>query len=186
MDNNFPPVYNDSAFGPAWFVDDVVVAAKPDEEIALLGDVDLRTTAVVAQETPNPASAIPNATPVILSDSEESIAMTSYAPNRLKYHYTASADRVAVFSEIYYPDGWHASVDGEPLELFRADWTLRAALLPAGEHDVEMYFMPDSYRQGAAISRITSILLLLLLLGALAGQAIPNKARSNAKTPLNA
>ena len=178
VDNNFPPVYNDSAYGPAWFVDDVVVAGNPDEEFALLGEVDLRTTAVVAQEIPN--------TPVILSDSEESIAMTSYAPNRLKYHYTASADRVAVFSEIYYPDGWHASVDGEPLELFRADWTLRAALLPAGEHDAEMYFMPDSYRQGAAISRITSILLLLLLLGALAGQAIPNKARSNAKTPLNA
>ena len=76
---------------------------------------------------------------------------------------------MAVFSEIYYPDGWHATVDGLPLDLFRADWTLRAALLPAGEHDIEMYFMPESYRLGAGISRITSILLLLLLLGSIAG-----------------
>ena len=77
------------------------------------------------------------------------------------------SDRVAVFSEIYYPDGWHATVDGQPLDLFRADWTLRAALLPAGEHNIEMYFMPESYRIGAGISRATSILLILLLLGSL-------------------
>ena len=105
--------------------------------------------------------------------------MVSYAPNRLKYHYTASLEALAVFSEIYYPDGWHATVDGEPLELLRADWTLRAALLPAGEHDVEMYFLPDSYRTGAAVSRASSILLLLLLLGSIAG-AIARK-RSSAK-----
>ena len=95
--------------------------------------------------------------------------MVSYAPNRLKYHYTAPSEALAVFSEVYYPDGWHATVDGEPLELLRADWTLRAALLPAGEHDVEMYFLPYSYSLGADISRASSILLLLLLLGSLAG-----------------
>lgn len=107
---------------------------------------------------------------------EDIIEMTSYAPNRLRYHYSAAADRVAVFSEIYYPDGWHATVDGESLELFCADWTLRGALLPAGEHNIEMYFMPDSYRVGASISRITSILLILLLLGSVAGAATRRRA----------
>lgn len=106
------------------------------------------------------------------------IDLVSYAPNRLKYHYTATEDALAVFSEIYYPDGWHATVDGEPLELFCADWTLRGALLPAGEHDIEMYFLPDSYRVGAAVSRISSVLLLLLLLGSVAGASIQKCSRA--------
>ena len=158
VDDDYPPVVNAGAFGPAWFVDDLVVAGSPDEEIAMVGSVDLRTTAVVTTDSP-----------VKPANDEDSIDMVSYAPNRLKYHYSTNSDRIAVFSEIYYPDGWHATVDGEPLDLFRADWTLRAALLPAGEHNIEMYFMPESYRLGAGISRITSILLLLLLLGSIAG-----------------
>lgn len=150
---DYPPLVNDGAFGPAWFVDSAVEAATPDEEIALLGAVDLRHQAVVT-------------TPVSQSGGEESdsIVMTSYAPNELHYHYNAAADRLAVFSEIYYPNGWTATVDGQPLNLLRADWTLRAALLPAGEHDIVMHFLPESYRVGARISTITSILLLLLLL----------------------
>ena len=163
VDDDYPPVVNSGAYGPAWFVNDVVTAGTPNEEIALVGEVDLKTVAVVAQEIPDQ-----------VGNEEGVIDMVSYAPNRLKYHYSTSSDRIAVFSEIYYPDGWHATVDGEPLELFCADWTLRGALLPAGEHDVEMYFMPESYRTGAGISRITSILLLLLILGSIAGAAIPS------------
>ncbi len=181
VDPNFPPVVNDAAYGAAWFVTDYVTAATPDEEIAMLGSVDLRTTAVLSREIPDQvgddeAASLP-ATNGNLP--EGSIEIISYAPNRLKYHYTAPSDALAVFSEVYYPDGWHATVDGEPLELLRADWTLRAALLPAGEHNVEMYFMPDSYRTGAAVSRASSILLILLLLGALAGAVM--RTRSSAK-----
>ena len=204
VDDDYPPVVNAGAFGPAWFVDDVVVAASPDEEIAMVGSVDLRTTAVVTTDSPvkpandesapandgmRPAndgtvipgdpSVIPSDPSVIPSAVEESIDMVSYAPNRLKYHYSTTQDRIAVFSEIYYPDGWQATVDGQPLDLFRADWTLRAALLPAGEHNVEMYFMPESYRLGAGISRITSILLLLLLLGSIAGAVSKRRANVN-------
>ena len=159
LDGGYPPLVNEAAFGPAWFVDEAVEAANPDEEIALLGSADLRRQAVVT-------------TSVTLSGSEESdsIELTSYAPNELHYRYKASTDRLAVFSEIYYPNGWHATVDGEPVDLIRADWTLRAALLPAGEHEVVMTFLPDSYRVGATVSRATStglILLVLLALGLL-------------------
>ena len=168
VDDNFPPVINDSAFGPAWFVTDHVTAATPDEEIALLGAVDLRTTAVLTQEVPGQAGNAPS----LPAATGNLIDLVSYAPNRLKYYYTATSDALAVFSEIYYPDGWHATVDGKPLELLRADWTLRAAVLPAGEHNVEMYFLPESYRVGAAVSRVSSILLLLLLLGSVAGARI--------------
>ena len=155
---DYPPLVNDGAFGAAWFVDEAVPAANPDEEIALLGAVDLRRQAVVGEGRSLPAMASS------IGQDGDSIAMTSYAPNELHYHYNAAADRLAVFSEIYYPNGWTATVDGQPLDLLRADWTLRAALLPAGEHDVVMHFLPDSYRTGARISTISSIILLLLTL----------------------
>ena len=146
---------NEGAFGAAWFVDSVVEAANPDEEIALLGSVDLKRQAVVTEKVSCHSEE---------RSDEESIVMTSYAPNELHYQYSASSDRLAVFSEIYYPDGWHATVDGQPVDLIRADWTLRAALLPAGEHEVVMTFLPSSYSTGAMVSAIASIGLLLLLL----------------------
>ena len=156
LDGDYAPLVNYSAFGPAWFVDSVVKAANPDEEIALLGAVDLRHQAVVTE----PVNVAP------ASEAGDIIEMTSYAPNELHYKYSAATERLAVFSEIYYPNGWHATVDGKPVDLLRADWTLRAALLPAGEHEVVMTFLPDSYRIGAAVSRVSSLLLILLVLGA--------------------
>ncbi len=170
LDGNYAPLVNEGAFGPAWFVDSVVQANSPDEEIALLGSVDLRSQAVVT--TPVTLSEAKN-----LPESGDNISMTSYAPNELHYRYTAATDRLAVFSEIYYPNGWHATVDGQPLELIRADWTLRAALLPAGSHEVVMTFLPDSYRMGAAISRVASLTLLLLLLAALALPLVRHKVK---------
>ena len=155
LDDNYPPLVNLAANGAAWFVDGVVEASSPDEEIALLGRVDLKKKAVVT----DPSLAFR----MTEGSAQDYIRLTSYAPNELHYRYSASADRVAVFSEIYYPNGWHATVDGQPLELARADWTLRAALLPAGEHEVAMTFLPDSYRTGALLSAIASIALLLLL-----------------------
>ena len=168
LDGDYPPVVNGAALGAAWFVDSVVQAASPDEEIALLGQVDLRTQAVVTAELP--AAVIPDSSviPGSTGNPSDAIEMTSYAPNELHYRYTSATDRLAVFSEIYYPDGWHATVDGQPLELLRANWTLRAALLPAGAHEVVMTFLPDSYRVGAAVSRAASIGLLVLLVLALA------------------
>ena len=163
VDDKYPPVENYAAFGPAWFVDSVVPAATPDEEIALIGKVDLRTQAVVD------ARSVPSAPTVISSEAEGSpvIEMTSYTPNEVRYRYSAPEDRVAVFSEVYYPNGWTATVDGKPLNIFRADWTLRGALLPAGDHEVVMRFAPQSYKTGATVSLIASLLLLLLLAAAI-------------------
>ena len=168
LDGDYPPLVNYSAFGAAWFVDSVVKAANPDEEIAMVGAIDLRHQAVVTA-------------PVSLggSNGSDSIEMTSYAPNELHYRYNAATERLAVFSEIFYPNGWHATVDGEPVDLIRADWTLRAALLPAGEHEVVMTFLPDSYRIGAAISRVSSIGLYLLILAAIGFMVYSEIRRKN-------
>ena len=158
---DYAPAYNAGALGNAWFVDEVVPAASPDEEIAFLGSVDLRHQAVIGRDMP--------AVKAAPADSTDTIVLTSYAPNELRYHYQAAGDRLAVFSEIYYPDGWKAQVDGVPAEVLRADWTLRAMALPAGGHDIVMRFEPDSYRIGAGISRASSITLILLLLLSLGG-----------------
>ena len=166
---DYTPVVNANALGNAWFVDEVVPAATPDEEIAFLGSVDLRRQAVIGADMPTVAAAP--------ADSADVIVLTAYAPNELRYHYAASADRLAVFSEIYYPEGWKATVDGAPVDVLRADWTLRAAALPAGEHDFVMRFAPASYRTGATISRASSISLILLLLLSIAGLFLPARKK---------
>ena len=166
---DYPPVMNENTLGNAWFVDEVVPAATPDEEIAFLGSVDLKRQAVIGKDMPA-VTAAP-------ADTADVITLTAYAPNELKYHYSASSDRLAVFSEIYYPDGWKAQVDGSPVDVLRADWTLRAAQLPAGEHDLVMRFEPASYRTGAAVSRASSITLILLLLLSVAGLFLPARKK---------
>lgn len=180
VDDKYPPVENYAAFGPAWFVDSVVPAATPDEEIALIGKVDLRTQAVVdarsfaVAQDDNCHSERSEESPSV---QESSIEMTSYTPNEVRYRYSTPQDRVAVFSEVFYPNGWTATVDGQPLNIFRADWTLRGALLPAGDHEVVMRFAPQSYKTGATVSLIASLLLLLMLVISLAftvrGSALP-------------
>ena len=168
LGDEYPPVVDAHALGNAWFVDEVVPAATPDEEIAFLGSTALRHQAVIGKDMPA-VTAAP-------ADSSDVIVLASYAPNELRYHYKTSSDRLAVFSEIYYP-GWKAEVEGAPVEVLRADWTLRAARLPAGEHDLIMRFKPDSYRIGANISRASSITLLLLLLLSIAGMFLPARKK---------
>ena len=166
-----PPLVNKNALGPAWFVSSVAPAATPDEEIALIGSADLTSTAVVGKDFQ----------PINLSTAESedssSIELVSYAPNELRYRYSSSKDRLAVFSEIYYP-GWKIiSLDGaapkEEIPVIRTDWTLRGAILPAGEHEIVMRFLPDSYRVGANVSKASSIALIILTLLALCGMAVP-------------
>ena len=131
--------------------------------------MDLRRTAVIGEDF---AAERADAQKKVAGGTNRAgrIEMTHYSPNELRYRYASAADRVAVFSEIYYPSGWTAALeDGTPVRLFRADWTLRAAVLPAGEHELVMRFDPPAYRMGARVSRASSLVLLLLLLSAAAG-----------------
>lgn len=105
---------------------------------------------------------------------QDSICMTSYAPNELRYSYNSEHGGKAVFSEVYYPVGWKLTVDGgsESVEIVPEEGVLRAAVLPAGEHSLVMRFDPPSYRTGEAVSRVSSILLIMAVLIA-AGFAAP-------------
>ena len=181
LDGSAAPVRNDSALGAAWLVDETVPAATADEELSLLGGVDLGRQAVIG---PDFADALPSASPAA-EGAEDAIRLVSYAPNCLRYHYQAASPRLAVFSEIYYPKGWKAWVEtpqGQTeLPLLRADWTLRAAALPEGEGDIVMRFNPEVYRTGAAISRASSGLLLLLVLLSLVGFCLPATAGGSSR-----
>ena len=204
LGENYSPVRNPYAYGNAWFVSDYVAAATPDEEIAMLEGTDLRNTAIIgndfawAQKSISSTPTVMSSTSTVMSSEVEtspSITLSHYAPNDLRYDFSTDVDRAAIFSEIYYPKGWkawiepagatgdvrnghyHPTDEGRPVELFRADWMLRGAVIPAGEGQLIMRFEPDSYQLGENISRASSILLILLLLGSSAGMILFRRRR---------
>ena len=164
--SDYPPLENRNAMGNCWFVSSAVRAETPDDEIALTGTTRLQDTAVIGDDFAWAREKLDSLGKLVRHDiaPADSIWMTSYAPNELRYRYRAASEQAVIFSEIYYPEGWHAEVDGKPVELFRADWILRGAFIPAGEHEIVMRFDPPSYATGAKLSRISSIVLILLLL----------------------
>ena len=129
---------NPDAMGNAWFVNEVQFVLTPDDESAALNSLDLKHTAVADNKFRSVLSC--KAQP----DENDKIELVSYAPNRLVYHTNTAHERVAVFSEIYYPEGWHLTIDGEEKELGRADYVLRAAVVPAGNHELKMEFIPEA------------------------------------------
>ena len=173
----YPPVLNHNAMGNCWFVSSAVPAATPDEEIALIGQTDLRTCAVIGDDFAWARERLDSLGRLAVYDiaPADSIWMTSYAPNELRYRYRTRSEQAVVFSEIYYPEGWHAEVDGRPIEIFRADWILRGAFIPAGEHELVMRFDPPSYKNGEQLSRASSISLIILLLLSCTGLAVFRK-----------
>ena len=200
LGEDYPPVVNAGAMGNCWFVDDVVPAGNPDEEIALVGEADLRSEAIVGRDFDWVYDAMPSASGASAEEGSESlvndvIELTSYSPKELIYSYDTDSERLAVFSEVYYPKGWKAWLEPEgsygevrhgcyvptenavQLDLFRADWILRAAIIPEGRGNVVMRFEPDSYRISENISRASSISLILLLLLSVAG-AVLGRLRS--------
>lgn len=131
---------NPHAYGNAWFVNKVQYVNNANEEIDALDSIIPTETAVVDARFKD----VLKGTTESYKDSLSSIRLTSYAPNRLTYETNNAQDGIAVFSEIYYPDGWHVTIDGQPAELARADYILRTMYVPAGQHTIEMRFDPTS------------------------------------------
>ncbi len=151
------PRRRSTAYGPAWFVAEVAYAPTAQSEIELLGQVNLRETAVVAGKDGT------RITTPVADVQEHRITMSDYLPHYQRYTYSAPTDAVALFSEIYYNKGWKAYIDGVEAPYFRADYVLRGMQLPAGEHTVEWRFKAP---QWGLISTITAIASLLILFGA--------------------
>ncbi len=147
-------------YGPAWLVESVAYAPTAEEEISLLGEVDLQKTAVVAERDMERINA------VYPDLSGSAITLEEYRPNYLKYRASLSEPAIAVFSEIYYDKGWTALIDGEEAPYFRADYVLRAMELPAGDHTIEWRFRAPRWGLVSGITLAASILVLLAALAA--------------------
>lgn len=157
-----PPLRNPFAFGNAWFVDEVKVVENADAEIAALNTINPLSTAVVDKRF---ESEVKGFTPQV--DSMATITLDNYRPNKLVYTAKANSKQLAVFSEIYYQPGWQATIDGKPASHFRADWILRAMIVPEGEHQIVFEFKPQGYITAAYVSSFSSFFILLLLIAAI-------------------
>lgn len=134
---------NINAMGNAWFVDSVLLVDTPDEESEALRTLNLRTTAVADKTFADMLDVTKPECSSLMAFDEDRITLTSYKPNELIYDSQNERNKVAVFSEIYYPHDWHLYIDGEEAPIARVNYTLRAAVIPAGIHTVWMVFEPQ-------------------------------------------
>lgn len=156
------PQQNPMALGNAWFVDELSLVPNADAELAALNrpGFSAAQTAIIDQRFADEVADL-----ALRPDSAAAITFEEYRPNYLKYSYTASAPRLAVFSEIYFANGWNAYLDGELHPHFRANYVLRAMTLPEGDHTVEFRFEPKVYATGEKYSLAGSILMVLFVGG---------------------
>ncbi len=163
-------VQNPNALGNAWFVESVKEVNTPDEELASLSELPVKTEAVLDVSK--------FSTPSFQYDSSSSIALKSYAPNKLVYESSSSVNGYAVFSEIYYPKGWKASIDNKEVSIDRVNYILRGLAIPAGTHQIEFKFEPQAYFVGNKVTLAFNILLLLIIAAAIVETVRKNKHAS--------
>jgi len=151
---------NPYANGNAWFVEELKTVATADEEIVLLDTLNLKKQAVVQLRQTELKSSY-------ALDSLASINLKSYKPNHLVYETSNTNDGLAVFSEVYYENGWNAYIDGELKPHFRTNYLLRGLEIPKGKHSIDFKFEPQVIKTGSSIALASSVGLLLLVLGGL-------------------
>lgn len=152
-------IRNSAANGPAWFVLGVFPVDNATAELERIRSIDNKRIAVIDQSK----FKIQNFT----YDSTNTITLQEHKPNYLRYEAQAEGNGLAVFSEIYYPEGWKALIDGNEVPIIRANYVLRALEIPAGKHKIEFKFEPDAYFKGNKITTASSWAALLVFLGAL-------------------
>ena len=152
------PIQNPYAYGNAWFVDKLDYVNNANEEMAAVGKIDLRHQAVADVKFKAQLGE------AVEQDTASVVTITSYEPNRLTYDVNSGKGGVLVFSEIYYPE-WTATVDGQPVELGRVDYLLRAIQIQPGKHQVELSFFPKSVSTTETIAYVAIVLLILTLFG---------------------
>ncbi len=151
---------NPDANGNSWFVNKLIEVDSADEEIKALDSLKTKTEAVV--DTRQFTRQLDAKTEI---DSTSYIKLTKYSLNYLEYESKSTQNELAVFSEIYYKDGWNAYLDGKPVDHFRVNYVLRGMEVPAGEHIIEFKFEPQVIQTGSTVSLISYALLLLIPIG---------------------
>jgi hypothetical protein len=149
---------NPEAFGNAWFVKGIKYVENADAEMAALNDTNLRDTAVVEKMYQSDITAPAGA------DSSATITMNENLNDVVKYSYQAPSPQFAVLSEVFYPAGWNAYLDGKKVNYVKADYVLRGISLPAGSHQLEFRFEPKSFATGRLITIVANILVILSMI----------------------
>ena len=176
---NSQPFPNPNALGNAWVVNDVRWVSTPNEEIDAIAETDLARAAILNREF---AQQVGNyqLTDSILPE----VTLEDYQPNRLTYRFRPAlrqaqgpqdANYLVVFSEIWTEKGWKMYVDGQEQPLLRANYILRAAMIPGGEHDIVMEYAPEAYKMGNTVSLVSSLIMILGLIGAVIYTFKPKK-----------
>ncbi|MFM8241540.1 MAG: YfhO family protein, partial [Crocinitomicaceae bacterium] len=162
LDKSKPSIENSQANGNAWFVSKAVIAANANEEMKALKGLNARTLVINSKDH---GALIKDLNKNSKTESDK-ISLTKYGTNTLTYTSDSKSELPAVFSEIWYPEGWNCYIDGKKTDkIFRANYVFRGAIIPAGKHKIEWKFEPSSYNTGSTFSLIGSLLLLLLFTG---------------------
>jgi hypothetical protein len=162
-EGNQIPTVNPDANGNAWFVSSVKLVNKADDVMKALNTLDTKKVAVF--NVHEHEGKFPNARLKKPWDTSGTIKLVEYKPNYIKYKSDNAKDGLAVFSEMYYKNGWNAYIDGQLTDHFPVDYVLRAMEVPGGKHTIEFKFEPQVIKTGGTITLISSIGMLLLLLG---------------------
>ncbi len=152
---------NPGALGNAWFVDSLTYVNTADEEMKFLDKFNPATLAVADAKFKD---VLKTAKPKQPGDT---IFETTYAPNKLTYHAHSEQGGLAVFSEIYFPWGWTATIDGKEAKIGRVNYVLRAMQLPAGDHTIVMTYDPEEVHKTEGIAKTSVYVILLLIVGSL-------------------
>lgn len=153
-DQVFP---NPAPNGAAWFVSEIVRAESPAEELEQTCRINTRQQAVI--------DASHFDIPDVGYDSAAAVTLAEFQPNYIRYETRSSAEGFVVFSEIYYPEGWTATIDGNETTIYRTNYVLRGLVVPAGTHTVEFRFAPRAYTVGNKITMASAWLLLVVVIG---------------------
>ncbi len=164
------PLQNPQRNGVAWFVNSVKEVESPDAEIKALGQVNLKSTAVLEQDELNQLSSQE------FGNGQGTIQLQSYDPEKMVYQAQSQTGGLAVFSEVYYPSGWTLKIDGEEAPLVKANYLLRAAYIPAGNHTVEMTYDADF-----GLANTLSLVSFILLLGLMVTAFVMEKRKAQAE-----
>ena len=152
---------NPNAYGNAWLVKGIKYVPGANEEMTALDNTDLKDTLIVEDQFKNYIKQMP------VADSMASIQLKNNLNDEINYVFKSTTPQVAVFSEIYYPRGWNAYIDGQKSDYFKADYLLRAMYIPAGNHEIQFKFEPSSFTTGRLIYIISSLLIIFIVIGSI-------------------
>jgi hypothetical protein len=172
-ENGTPQVQkNDQALGAAWLVDSLVAVADQVEELKKIDSLDVASTAVITGDK--------NSIKKYSKDSASFIKLKEYDNDQIIYDFKSNNAQFAVFSEIYYPAGWNAYVDGKSMPYSKVNYFLRGMEIPAGSHEITFKFEPEVYNRSSNIANLSGWAFYIVVIGGISMFLINQRKSANA------